>query len=241
MSFWDLRPCDGHDCFAERASFRYGKEPWLRLAFEEVARHSCILEIGCGQGTDAIEICRRMKGGGRYVGVDQSTMSIASARRSLAESEPIGVSPQFQAGDATKLAFAEATFDAIYSMGVLHHVDDTRAAIAEIRRVLRPGGRAYVALYNRNSVKLAAALALRKLQTAADAALGTDRLMLSLARSFPIEKWFGTALLECFGVPILKAYDRDQIHDLFRDFEVEAVDRCGSFGSFWFTRAWRRS
>jgi SAM-dependent methyltransferase len=53
--------------------------------------------------------------------------------------------------DAESLPFADASFDLVYSNGVLHHTPNTVAVVREIRRVLRPGGRAIVMLYAENS------------------------------------------------------------------------------------------
>jgi ubiquinone/menaquinone biosynthesis C-methylase UbiE len=54
-------------------------------------------------------------------------------------------------GDAERLPFADSSFDAVYSYGVLNHTPDTAGAVNEIRRVLRPGGLAIVGLYHRHS------------------------------------------------------------------------------------------
>jgi SAM-dependent methyltransferase len=54
---------------------------------------------------------------------------------------------------ATGLPFGDATFDLVYSCKVLPHVPDIRAALAEVARVLRPGGTAFVEFYNRQSFK----------------------------------------------------------------------------------------
>jgi len=54
-------------------------------------------------------------------------------------------------GDAEDLPFADSTFDIVYSNGVLHHTPDTEASIAEVWRVLKPGGRAVIMLYCKNS------------------------------------------------------------------------------------------
>src|SRR5207245_4997879 len=53
--------------------------------------------------------------------------------------------------DAENLDFNDNSFDLVYSHGVLHHTPDTARAVREIHRVLRPGGRAVVMLYHRNS------------------------------------------------------------------------------------------
>ena len=54
--------------------------------------------------------------------------------------------------DARRLPFRDASFDLVYSWGVVHHSPDTPAAVHEIRRVLRPGGRARVMIYQHRSL-----------------------------------------------------------------------------------------
>ena len=54
------------------------------------------------------------------------------------------------AGDVRELPFRDASFDAVYSMGTIEHFDETEQAVAEIVRVLRPGGRAIVGVPNRH-------------------------------------------------------------------------------------------
>jgi SAM-dependent methyltransferase len=62
-----------------------------------------------------------------------------------------GLPGTFQIADAENLDFADASFDRVYSHGVLHHTPDTARAISEIHRVLKPGGQAMVMLYHRGS------------------------------------------------------------------------------------------
>lgn len=76
--FWNANPCDGQADVARRMKFRYRKEPWLPAILGKVATHRSVLEIGCGQGTDALYCCERMKAGATYVGVDYSDESVAS-------------------------------------------------------------------------------------------------------------------------------------------------------------------
>ena len=57
-------------------------------------------------------------------------------------------------GSALELPFDEGTFDDVYSIGCLHHTGDLVRAVSEVRRVLRPDGRAVVMLYNRHSLRL---------------------------------------------------------------------------------------
>src|SRR5205085_2094425 len=65
--------------------------------------------------------------------------------------------------DATRLPFRPASFDVVYSHGVLHHIPDIGAAVAEVYRVLRPGGRAVVMLYHRRSLNYLEILTVRRL------------------------------------------------------------------------------
>lgn len=92
-----------------------------------------IVDIGCGTGEFAplfpIE---------RYDGIDLDPANIAYAKRHYPH--------RFQVGDALTLPFPDASFDAALICGVLHHLsdNDARAALAEVRRVLKPSGRALV-------------------------------------------------------------------------------------------------
>ena len=62
-----------------------------------------------------------------------------------------GLHAEVRTADAESLPFEDSSFDRVYSWGVLHHTPDTRKAIGEAIRVLKPGGRACVMLYARHS------------------------------------------------------------------------------------------
>jgi ubiquinone/menaquinone biosynthesis C-methylase UbiE len=237
VDFWSGNPCDGQADLAARQHFRYRKEPWLPPILATIAaRHGKLLEVGCGQGTDALQICRALRPGSTYLGIDYSGGSIASARGAIHEAGPLSVAPAFEQGDACSLPFDDGSFDAVYSMGVLHHIDDTDKSIAEVFRVLRPGGTAYVALYNSTSIKLKAAHALRAMQGAIDKMTGSKNSLLALARLVP-ERLFGTMFIECFGVPVLKSYTMTEMKQLFGRYNVERCERVGHMNSFWFIEA----
>jgi ubiquinone/menaquinone biosynthesis C-methylase UbiE len=59
---------------------------------------------------------------------------------------------EFKVDDACNLSFPDSQFDYVYSFGVLHHAADTAKSIAEVHRVLRPGGEARIMLYHRHSL-----------------------------------------------------------------------------------------
>lgn len=105
-----------------------------------------LLEVGSGMGVDSVRLARC---GFAVTAVDLTQPAIDLARR-LATLR--GVPIEFRVGDAENLEFADASFDAVYSFGVLHHTPNIDRAISELHRVLRPGGKAYVMLYRRDSL-----------------------------------------------------------------------------------------
>jgi ubiquinone/menaquinone biosynthesis C-methylase UbiE len=228
--FWNSTPCDGQGAFDARAKFRYGKEPWLLSHIQKIAKaHRRIVEIGCGQGTDAITFCKLLPVDGEYHGVDYSEESLRSARSALEESRAdLNVIPKFSRENAEALTFHDSSLECIYSMGVLHHTPDTRKAISEVHRVLKPGGSAYIILYRTASPKLLAAHALRGVQRAIDRTFGADRSIYRLSRRTFLTKPFGTAIEECFGVPVLRSYTHQQILRLFSDFSSVEVSSHGA-------------
>jgi ubiquinone/menaquinone biosynthesis C-methylase UbiE len=104
-----------------------------------------VLEIGCGCGSEAERFARAAA---QYTAVDLTNAAVSLTQRRF---ELAGLPGQFLQGDAENLPFANACFDLVYSHGVLHHTPDTARAIQEVNRVLRPGGRAVIMLYYRNS------------------------------------------------------------------------------------------
>jgi ubiquinone/menaquinone biosynthesis C-methylase UbiE len=96
-----------------------------------------VIDVGCGTGDDAVELAR-LVGQGRAVGVDASETMIAEARRRAAA---LGLHVDFEVADAQRLPFPDDAFDACRTERMLVHVPDPRAAVAEMARVTRPGGR----------------------------------------------------------------------------------------------------
>jgi SAM-dependent methyltransferase len=94
-----------------------------------------LLDVGCGDGSFAIAAARR---GAAVVGVDPDARMRAAARRRADEA----VAPVLLAGaNAESLPFASGLFDVVVAVTVLCFVRDAGAAIAEMARVLKPGGR----------------------------------------------------------------------------------------------------
>ena len=96
------------------------------------------LDVGCGPGDETFELARAVAPAGLGVGVDVSGVMIVEANR---RAEGTGLPVRFQESDAQHLPFADDTFDACRTERMLCHVDDPAAALAEMVRVTRPGGR----------------------------------------------------------------------------------------------------
>jgi SAM-dependent methyltransferase len=101
-----------------------------------------VLDMGCGAGRHAFEMYRR---GGDVIAFDQDgdelagVLDLFGAMRDAGE-VPDGAEADIKQGDALALPFADAEFDRVVAAEVLEHIPDDEAAIAELARVLRPGG-----------------------------------------------------------------------------------------------------
>jgi len=85
--------------------------------------------------------------GARAFGIDISEPTVLQARAAFTrDSGPLRAA----AADVRTLPFRDASFDAVYSMGTIEHFDETEQAVAEIVRVLKPGGRAIIGVPNRH-------------------------------------------------------------------------------------------
>jgi SAM-dependent methyltransferase len=104
-----------------------------------VAPGETVLDVGCGCGDTTLELARRVGPSGRVHGVDISAPMLARARERAQQAGASQIT--FEQADAQTHAFAPATFDLVFSrFGVMFFVDP-RAAFANLRGALRPGGR----------------------------------------------------------------------------------------------------
>ncbi len=153
--FWERAACGeelylhGQDraAYEAQARARYGLEPYIAefARFEET--HGLrVLEIGVGLGADHQ---RFAEAGADLCGIDLTPRAIEHTRRRLAL---FGLKYRLAVGDAEALPFPNEQFDLVYSWGVLHHTPDTPRAIAEVWRVLKPGGCARIMLYHKWSL-----------------------------------------------------------------------------------------
>lgn len=134
------------------------------IPFDELPRLD-VLEIGVGLGTHAQLIAPHAKS---YTGIDLTDRAIGATTARLAHrgitvprsdsaSSPPGSAPprvSLLRMDAEQMAFPDASFDFIWSWGVIHHSSNTRRILEHMHRVLRPGGRATVMVYHRSAMRV---------------------------------------------------------------------------------------
>jgi SAM-dependent methyltransferase len=153
--YWAAQACgeqlylhgDTREAYAAQACKRYALEPFIfKFAEFDAWNNKRVLEIGVGLGADHQ---RFAEAGAECWGIDLTQRAVDHARRRLALA---GLTSRLAVGDAEHLEFPDATFDLVYSWGVIHHTPNTAAAVKEILRVLKPGGEARVMVYHRHSM-----------------------------------------------------------------------------------------
>ena len=123
---------------------KYGnvaEAPWLFAA----GSNPIMLDAGCGAAMSALALFEPVLGRIRYVGVDVSTAVEVAKQRF----EERGLTAAFLQADLNNLPLPENSVDLVFSEGVLHHTDDTRAALNAVVRHLKPGGRILFYVYRK--------------------------------------------------------------------------------------------
>jgi len=110
-----------------------------------------VLDVGCGTGFATVGLLERTP---RVEGLDQSVHQLEKAREKEALTDV-----EFVRGDAENLPYADETFDAVWSSGSIEYWPSPVEALAEARRVTKPGGRVLVVGPRRPSNRALAALA----------------------------------------------------------------------------------
>jgi SAM-dependent methyltransferase len=178
---------------------------WRYLELDAVPGQR-LLEIGLGFGTTGqLLACA----GAEYHGVDIALGAVEIVRERL-RMKGLAGNERIQQGNALDLRFESGTFDRVVSIGCLHHTGNAAQGVSEVHRVLAPGGRAVVMLYNAHSVRQ---LALRA------------RAMLDRRRD--AEKWIGGHYdLNTAGdvAPHIEYTSRRAARRLFRSFDRVRID-----------------
>lgn len=153
--FWNAESCGeryataGDEALAYRQETenRYRVEPYI-LEFADFSQFAGkdVLEIGVGMGSDHSQIA--LSGPASLTGVDLTERAIGHTTRRF---ESLGLKSQLRTANAEALPFADESFDAVYSWGVLHHSPDTPRCFEEVWRVLRPGGVAKIVIYHKHA------------------------------------------------------------------------------------------
>ena len=187
--------------FAKLEQERYALEPYIPdFARWQRGEGKRVLEVGVGAGTDHVQWARA---GALLTGVDltQEAVDLTSERLELE-----GFAPDLRVADAEQLPFPSDHFDIVYSYGVLHHSPDTERCIAEVHRVLRPGGTALLMLYNLRSWTAWNLWALH---------------CLARGRPWKSPRWAVYHFLESPGT---KAYTRSEIEQLLHEFRIQRLE-----------------
>jgi len=184
QNFWNAFPCgelqvgglqqrrgDYEAFFRDYDQFRYEKEGHILRCLDGIDfQGKSVLEIGLGQGADSEQLIKR---GARWSGLDLTPESVARVRMRLGLRDL--PHQEVKQGSVLYIPYEDASFDMVFSHGVLHHVPDIRAAQREIRRVLKPGGELVVMLYARFSLNYLVSICIaRRLGLLALYAAGRD-------------------------------------------------------------------
>jgi ubiquinone/menaquinone biosynthesis C-methylase UbiE len=158
--FWQEQTCGTDLTTEQKYSKKYfdsiEEERYVRcpevFSFAQFTRYrgKRILEIGIGAGTDFVQWVRA---GASASGIDLTEEAIQHTKERLAleglRAEELSVA------DCENLPYPDASFDVVYSYGVLHHTPNTEQAIHETLRVCNDGGKVKIMLYHRRSIVVA--------------------------------------------------------------------------------------
>ena len=187
--YWDSRPCNIRhsnkdvgtpEYFKDVRNRKYRVEPHIpKFASFKKYRDKDVLEIGCGIGTDAESF---VQAGANYTGIDLSDESIEVARKRLPDSNIFSANIETWCSDQK--------YDLIYSWGVLHHTPNLHLALANVRKMLKPGGELKMMVYSTWSWK---------------------NMMIKLG----LDQYEAQS-----GVPIAKTYTSNELNTLLSDFDL---------------------
>ena len=132
--------------FTQAEAYRFEKLDYLNKRVDYAGQAGLdVLDVGCGLGNDT---SRFAKGGARVTGIDIAPRAIELTRTNFQQR---GLTGRFLVMDGEAMGFPDASFDLVYCHTVLHFTADPARMIAEIHRVLKPGGRAILMAVNQHS------------------------------------------------------------------------------------------
>jgi ubiquinone/menaquinone biosynthesis C-methylase UbiE len=134
-----------HPRYMRLTADRSGKPFSLFVDFGAL-RGKDVLDVGAGSG---IATQLLAEAGANVTAIDLTDWAVETTRRRLAAFELEG---DVRQADAEQLPFDDASFDLVFSWGVIHHSSDMDRALAELVRVTRPGGQIVLMVYNRRSL-----------------------------------------------------------------------------------------
>jgi 2-polyprenyl-3-methyl-5-hydroxy-6-metoxy-1,4-benzoquinol methylase len=190
-----------HERYADAFKYAYLKDI---VGFEEHSGEK-ILEVGTGLGTDILQFARA---GSDVTGIDLTARAVELTKKRFEQEGLVG---HFQQASFTELPFDDNCFDVVYSFGVLHHSKETDQGIAEIHRVLKPGGQLIVMLYHKGFKYYVRKLFLYGVLRAEFLRLSPQEVVNRHSEDFG-------------GSPLTKVYSRGQARKLFAAFEQLALD-----------------
>lgn len=220
---WDNDPCgavtvqdqepeslDFYRAIRQHRYTEYG--PWFdRVMGFADWRDKDVLEVGVGLGSDHF---RFASNGNRMTALDLSREHLRHTVKHLGLE---GLQTDANYGDAEKMPFDDNRFDVVYSFGVLHHTPDTEKSIAEVHRVLKPGGTAIIGLYHRDSYFYwLMTILFRGVVKGGLFRKGYRRLMSEIEYRTDTDS----------AMPIVKVYSRSSARSLFQNFSSVQLKVC---------------
>ena len=133
--------------------FSVNRQPLRQWLFDRLPAEPAdarVLEVGCGPGRLWVDNHRRVPPGWRLHLTDLSQGMVDEAWRALSAA---GLKAELSVADVRGLPFPDASFDLVLAHGVLYHVPDRPRAIAELRRVLAPGGQLHAWTVGRDHLR----------------------------------------------------------------------------------------
>lgn len=224
IATWTNRACGTRDAdenaaagslafFNRMAERRYrSDDPWVPavLDFASMAGKQ-VLEIGHGMGCDLVHAA---KAGAIVHGVDITPNHHEVARKHFAVN---GLQADLQLCDASQLPFASNSLDVVFSLGVLHHTNDTIRCISEAYRVLKPGGIFIMSLYHFWSLPHLYLLLYQGILHGKLRRLGYRNLLSTIEGGAD-----GITIR-----PLVKLYNRRDVRTILADFSETTVQICG--------------